>query len=107
MVSLLQTSLRTHVLTSSDYLSENQNSSKLPRLSVASPAPRKSWLDSIFKSNSASFSLLSVHGAKPTRDECVRILEALGVNVQIEDAPMHKSSIVGVLRCQFDEIIGK
>ncbi|KAF9517982.1 hypothetical protein BS47DRAFT_424308 [Hydnum rufescens UP504] len=61
---------------------------------------RKSWFN-IFTFKPASFSLLSVCDGSATRKECVRLLEALSVEIELLNTDLS----AGVLKCSLDDIL--
>ncbi|PVG03135.1 Pkinase-domain-containing protein [Serendipita vermifera] len=63
----------------------------------SAPSPEKTtWFSNLFKFKPASFYLLSVYDGLSSRDECKRLLAAMGVSVSIENS--------GHLLCQFDGV---
>ena len=71
-------------------------------LQSSADSPRKSWFNNIFTFKPASFSLLSVCDARATRNECMRLLEALSVTIELT----HTDLGAGVLRCWLDDAHG-
>ncbi|THH14632.1 hypothetical protein EW146_g5724 [Bondarzewia mesenterica] len=63
------------------------------------PSPLSpTWFGNLFKLRAVSFSLLSVHDADTTREECRRLLNNMGVRMVLTQAEG-----LGVLKCKTDE----
>lgn len=62
------------------------------------PVSPKTWLSSMFRFKSSTFTLLSTYDAHTTRNECRRLLMTMDVSVMLQDAEG-----LGVLKCRLDE----
>lgn len=60
--------------------------------------PRRSWFGNVFKFKSTSFTLLSIHDAYTSREECRRILINLGIHVKLRD-----THGLGILKCRLED----
>ncbi|KAF9485484.1 Pkinase-domain-containing protein [Pholiota conissans] len=58
-------------------------------------APRRGWLDTVFKFKPTTYSLMSRHDVHTTRSECRRLLTEMNMLVSLEDAEK-----LGVLKCR-------
>ncbi|KAI0051029.1 Pkinase-domain-containing protein [Auriscalpium vulgare] len=67
---------------------------------LPSPLLSPAWFGNLFKFKPASFSLLSVHDAHASREECRRILSSIGVRVILTQAEE-----TGILKCKVDEMV--
>ena len=61
----------------------------------------KGWFANLFNWKAQQYVLHSVDNYIATRDEASRVLQKLGCQVQIEDAPGW-----GLLKCRMDETLG-
>ncbi|TFY81631.1 hypothetical protein EWM64_g2381 [Hericium alpestre] len=78
------------------------NGATTPTTSEASSAASPlspAWFGNLFKIKPATFSLLSIHDAHASREECWRLLNNVGVRVVLT----HAESL-GVLKCKMDEM---
>lgn len=60
--------------------------------------PRRSWFKNVFKFKPTSFTLLSVHDANISLDECHRMLASLGCHVKVKECRN-----LSVLKCRVEE----
>ncbi|KAF8636418.1 hypothetical protein AX17_003600 [Amanita inopinata Kibby_2008] len=65
---------------------------------VRCASPKRSWLASVFKIKSMGYSLMSTRDIHTTRNECRRLIMAMGAKVMLDDVEG-----LGVLRCRLDE----
>ncbi|KAI0058992.1 hypothetical protein BV25DRAFT_1901867 [Artomyces pyxidatus] len=68
--------------------------------SFPSPLLSPTWFGNLFKLKAASFSLLSVHDAHASREECRRLLTNIGVHVVLTQAEG-----MGTLKCRVDDLV--
>ena len=65
------------------------------------PSPLSpTWFGNLFKLKAITFSLLSIHDADTTRDECRRLLTIMGVRVVLT-----RAENLGVIKCRMDDSI--
>ena len=91
-----------NVRLASPNFSDTSSSFTLPSLSAVIPlssSPKRRWLGHVFKLKPTSFSLLSTHDIKTTRNECRRLLMGMNVRVILEGLEG-----LSVLRCRLEEV---
>ena len=83
--------------------SDASSSFIIPSPSAVSPplssSPKRRWLGHVFRFKPTSFSLLSTHDIKTTRNECRRLLMGMNVRVILEGLEG-----LSVLRCRLEEV---